>query len=114
MTGLVPPPGGDDRQLAARVDARFQAVNARFSTIDRRFTGTMERIQQLQRHAENADACLRSIDGRFNAIDRRIDLIEEQLAKQSQHRHRRNTWLIALSAIAATGWAAALLQQVWP
>jgi DNA anti-recombination protein RmuC len=80
------------RQLEARIDARFQAVNARFIAVDGRFAETGKHIDNIdheqQALARRFEARFRSIDNRFDATRTQIDHVRLQISSQIAHTRR--------------------------
>lgn len=112
--GDDPPTRPEVRQLEARIDARFQAVNARFTTMDRRFVSFVNRIDEIDEHsrslADRFGAHCRTVEGRLDSSDARIDLVQDKVAEQLDRSRRElfRTLLVTLVAVNA-GWAAVIL-----
>jgi hypothetical protein len=82
----------DLRQLEARIDARFQAVNARFIAVDGRFAEVGDRVNQIddqtQSLARRFESRFRSLDNRLDATRTQIDNVRMQLSSQIDHARR--------------------------
>jgi hypothetical protein len=110
--GDDPPTRTEIRQLEARVDARFQAVNARFTTFDRRFGSMVNRVDGIEQHfrslAERFDAQGRTVEGRFDAIDSRIDLVHDNVVLQLDRSRREQLRTLVFGLAGSTASTAAL------
>jgi hypothetical protein len=100
------PTKDDLRQLEARIDARFQAVNARFISVDSRFAAMGDRVNELdhqtQSLARRFEARFRSIDGRLDATRTQIDHVRLQLSSQIEHARRDLGRIVLLGLLGTT------------
>jgi hypothetical protein len=96
----------DLRQLEARIDARFQAVNARFIAVDGRFATMGDRVneveQQTQSLARRFEARFRSLDNRLDATRTQIDHVRLQLSSQIDHARRDLGRIVLLGLVGTT------------
>jgi CHASE3 domain sensor protein len=119
VSALVPegsdaPTRAEVRQLEARIDSRFQAVNARFTMMDRRFTGMANRIDEAvpitRRLTERGASESKATDERCDGIDARIDRLQDQMAARATQAHR--TLVLTLVAVSAV-WAVTCVVVAW-
>jgi hypothetical protein len=76
------------RQLEARMDARFQAVNARFIAVDGRFAQMGDRVGEVEQLVETMKRYERrfnSVDSRLDATRTQVDHVRLQLSSQIDH-----------------------------
>jgi hypothetical protein len=101
------PPSKDDlRQLEARIDARFQAVNARFVSVDGRFAAMGDKVttieQQTQSLVRRFESRFRSIDGRLDATRSQIDHVRMQLSSQIDNARKDLGKTVVLGLLGST------------
>jgi hypothetical protein len=100
------PTKDDLRQLEARIDARFQAVNARFVSVDGRFAAMGSRVNQAevqtQSLARRFEARFRSVDNRLDATRTQLDHVRMQLSSQIDHARRDVGRLVLLGLLGST------------
>ncbi len=71
--------------FAARVDQRFEAVDARFDGIDQRFEAVDARFDGIDHRFEAVDARFDGIDHRFDRMDTRLQAITDDLGDLKGH-----------------------------
>jgi len=69
-------------ELAARISALEQSMNARFESIDKRFESIDKRFESIDKRFESIDKRFESIDRRFEAINGRIDALDDKVSRQ--------------------------------
>lgn len=110
--GDDPPSRTEVRQLEARIDARFQAVNARFTTMDRRFTSFVNRIDEIEHHTRSLGdrfaAHVRNFEQRFDSTDARIDMVQDKVVMQLDRSRREQFRTLVVGLAGSTVSTAAL------
>jgi hypothetical protein len=100
------PTKDDLRQLEARIDARFQAVNARFISVDGRFASMGDRVNEVEHQTQSLarrfESRFRSIDNRLDATRTQIDHVRLQLSSQIDHARRDVGRIVLLALLGGT------------
>ena len=65
--------------FAARVDQRFEAVDARFDGIDQRFEAVDARFEAVDARFDGLDQRLDRMDARFDGLDQRLDRMDVRM-----------------------------------
>jgi chromosome segregation ATPase len=101
-----PATADDLRQLEARVDARFQAVNARFATVEEGLTVLDDRLddidQRLQALAQRSEARCDKIDRSIGTARTRLDHIRATTSSSIDHAHRDLARIVRLGLLGTT------------